>query len=323
MPKAAIKVVGERDISLAAEALRAGKLVAFPTETVYGLGADATNDLAVAAIFEAKGRPHFNPLIVHVADQADAASMVIWNPLAEQLARAFWPGPLTLILPRRKDDAISLLVSAGSETIALRAPSHPVARSLLRAAKCPIAGPSANPSGRVSPTTTDHVLQGLGDRVDIVIDGGACSVGVESTVVDATTPIPSLLRPGGLPREAIEAVLGRRLIDPGTMGNDSEFLRSPGQLSSHYAPRHPIRLEATDVGPDEGLLAFGPRPLTGAAHTLNLSTCGDLREAAGHLFAMLHDFDELDIRSIAVMRIPVEGLGEAINDRLKRAAVRP
>ena len=321
--KASAKVITDGDISIAAQMLQGGGLVAFPTETVYGLGADATNDLAVAAIFEAKARPRFNPLIVHIADQTDAAALVMWNTLAEQLATEFWPGPLTLILPRRKNSAVSLLVSAGSEAIALRSPNHPVARSLLHEARCPIAGPSANPAGRVSPTTADHVLKGLGDRIDLVIDGGSCDVGVESTVVDVTTPTPSLLRPGGLPREAIEAVLGQRLIDPSTNKNTDQHLRSPGQLSSHYAPKHSVRLEAVDIKPNEALLAFGPQPLEGAAHMLNLSPSSNLREAAGHLFAMLHELDELDIDGIAVMPVPLKGLGEAINDRLQRAAARP
>ena len=317
------KIIRDGEVSVAAETISDGGLVAFPTETVYGLGADATNDLAVAAIFEAKARPRFNPLIVHIADRTDAAALVMWNTLAEQLATEFWPGPLTLILPRRKNSAVSLLVSAGSEAIALRSPSHPIARSLLHEAQCPIAGPSANPAGRVSPTTADHVLKGLGDRIDLVIDGGSCDVGVESTVVDVTTPTPSLLRPGGLPREAIEAVLGQKLIDPSTNKNTDEHLRSPGQLSSHYAPKHSVRLEAVDIKPNEALLAFGPQPLEGAAHMLNLSPGSNLREAASHLFAMLHELDELDIDGIAVMPVPFKGLGEAINDRLQRAAVRP
>lgn len=316
-------VTDEHGIDAAARALRAGKLVAFPTETVYGLGADATDDQAVAAIFDAKGRPHFNPLIVHVVDRKQASSIAVWSDLAERLARHFWPGPLTLILPRRGDSAISMLVSAGGDTIALRAPAHPIAEALLRRTKLPIAAPSANPAGRVSPTTADHVIQGLGDKVDLIIDGGPCPVGVESTVIDLSTSRPCLLRPGGLPREDIEALIGERLTIAGKAADNVEDLRSPGQLRSHYAPDHPLRLDAVDVAPDEALLAFGPAPLEGAAYTINLSPTGDLREAAGHLFAMLHDLDRQDVSGIAVMPIPSTGLGDAIGDRLKRAAVRP
>jgi L-threonylcarbamoyladenylate synthase len=298
--------------------------VAFPTETVYGLGANATDDRAVAAVFEAKDRPHFNPLIVHVADLEQASPLAVWSELAERLARHFWPGPLTLILPRRQDSSVSMLVSAGGDTIALRAPAHPIAEEFLRRTALPVTGPSANPSGRVSPTTVDHVVDGLGDKIDLAIDGGPCAVGVESTVLDLTTPRPCLLRPGGLPREDIEAVIGERLLIKSVHadGNQSP-LRSPGQLRSHYAPRHPVRLDAVDVAPDEALLAFGPKPLEGAAYTANLSPTGDLREAASHLFAMLHDLDRRDISGIAVMPIPSTGLGHAIVDRLKRAAVRP
>lgn len=315
------KVISNDDLTLAANALHRGKLVAFPTETVYGLGADATNDLAVAAIFDAKGRPRFNPLIVHIADQTEADKLAIWGPLAGKLAAHFWPGPLTLIAPRRADSGLSMLVSAGSDTVALRIPDHPIARDLLSKAGRPIAAPSANPAGRISPTNASHVIQGLGDRIDMVIDGGACLVGVESTVIDVTQSPPRLLRPGGLSREAIEAVIGERLLSHDeAMSNDDSPLRSPGQLSSHYAPKHSVRLDALSVRPDEGLLAFGPNPVEGAACSFNLSPSGDLREAAGHLFAMLHDLDRQDIAGIAVMTIPANGLGEAIVDRLKRAA---
>ncbi|MGI9491182.1 MAG: L-threonylcarbamoyladenylate synthase [Geminicoccaceae bacterium] len=316
-------IIDRHDIEEAAGALRAGKLVAFPTETVYGLGANANDNRAVAAIFEAKGRPRFNPLIVHVADLAQASSLAVWSALAERLARHFWPGPLTLILPRPQDSSISMLASAGGDTIALRAPAHPVAEELLRRTALPITGPSANPSGRVSPTTVDHVVQGLGDRIDLVIDGGPCAVGVESTVLDLTTSRPCLLRPGGLPREDIEAVIGERLLIESAQADGSEEQRSPGQLRSHYAPQHPVRLDVVDVAPDEALLAFGPEPLKGAAYTANLSPTGDLREAASRLFAMLHDLDRQDINGIAVMPVPPTGLGHAIVDRLKRAAARP
>ncbi len=319
----AAKVTNGDDLIEAAKALRAGRLVAFPTETVYGLGADATNDQAVAAIFDAKGRPRFNPLIVHVADQSQASEIVAWTPLAERLAEQFWPGPLTLILPRRKDCQVSMLVSAGGDTLALRVPAHPIADRLLRETKRPLAAPSANPAGRVSPTTAAHVIQGLGSRIDLVIDGGACAVGVESTVIDLTTPAPCLLRPGGLPRQAIEDLLEAPLAMAGIAAEGTSPLRSPGQLRSHYAPDHAVRLDAVDVGSKEALLAFGPEPLKGAACTLNLSMSGDLQEAAGHLFAMLHDLDRRNVSGIAVMPIPPVGLGEAILDRLRRASIEP
>ncbi len=315
------KVMGEGDLAAAAAKIRHGKLVAFPTETVYGLGADATNDLAVAAIFDAKGRPRFNPLIVHVADQRDAASLSTWPPLAATLAAHFWPGPITMIVNRRDNNGLSLLVSAGSDTVALRMPDHPLALALLRLAGRPVAAPSANPAGRISPTMADHVAVGLGDRVDLILDGGTCPIGVESTVVDLTGSKPRLLRPGGLTRETIETAIGHALLDPQQeTAKDESPLLSPGQLSSHYAPRHRVRLNAEMVAPDEGLLAFGPNPIAGATCTFNLSPKGDLREAAAHLFAMLHDLDRRDIAGIAVMPIPSAGLGEAIVDRLKRAA---
>ena len=307
----------------AAAVLRSGGLVAFPTETVYGLGAIATDDRAVARIFEAKARPRFNPLIVHVLDQTAGAAIGVWSGLAQRLAERFWPGPLTLILRRRDAAGISKLVAAGGDTIALRAPAHPLARSLLAAADLPIAAPSANPAGRISPTTAEHVRRGLGDRVDMILDGGACPVGVESTVLDVTGDRPRLLRAGGLARQAIEAVIGGELREDGaSQPAAGGALRSPGQLSSHYAPRHPVRLDATEVGAGEALLAFGPAPLEGAAVSVNLSPRGDLTEAAANLFAMLHHLDAQTIDGIAVMPIPRTGLGEAIGDRLKRAAVR-
>jgi len=315
-------IVNKHGIEDAARALRAGKLVAFPTETVYGLGANATDDQAVAAIFDAKGRPRFNPLIVHVVNREQASSIANWSELAEQLACHFWPGPLTLILPRRRDSSISLLVSAGGDTIAVRVPAHPIAEKLLRQTALPVAAPSANPAGRVSPTTATHVIQGLGDKIDLVIDGGPCAVGLESTVLDLSTPRPSLLRPGGVPQEDIEALIGERVMFASVHSHGEQGLRSPGQLRSHYAPKHPVRLDAVDVAPDEALLAFGPEPLKGAAYTTNLSSTGDLREAASHLFAMLHDLDRHDVSGIAVMPIPSTGLGLAIVDRLKRAAIK-
>lgn len=305
------------DIERAAAALRAGRLVAFPTETVYGLGAIATNDRAVAAIFAAKARPRFNPLIVHVVDRAAAASLALWNARADRLAARFWPGPLTLVLPRSAGCPLSLLVSAGGDTVALRAPAHPVAQALLRATVLPIAAPSANPAGRISPTTADHVADGLGGRVDLILDGGPCPVGIESTVVDLCEGAPRLLRPGGITRAALEAEIGPLAAAAAT---DDDRPRSPGQMSSHYAPSRPVRLDATTVAPDEALLAFGPRAPEGAARSLNLSASGDLEEAAANLFGMLRALDRPEFRAIAVMPIPAGGLGEAIRDRLARAA---
>jgi L-threonylcarbamoyladenylate synthase len=305
------------EIEAAAQALRAGRLVAFPTETVYGLGAVATNDRAVAAIFAAKGRPRFNPLIVHVTHAAAARALVRWNATAERLAQRFWPGALTLVLPRADGCPLSLLVSAGGDTVGLRAPAHPVAQALLVATVLPVAAPSANPAGQVSPTTADHVDAGLGDRIDLIVDGGPCRIGVESTVLDLTCMPPRLLRPGGVTRKQLEAELGPLAPPDLTSGMRP---RSPGQLASHYAPARPLRLEVLDVAADEALLAFGPQPIQGAATTLNLSPAGDIEEAAANLFAMLRALDRPEHRAIAVMTIPREGLGEAIRDRLMRAA---
>ncbi len=303
----------------AARLIRAGELVAFPTETVYGLGGDATNERAVARIFEAKGRPQFNPLITHVPGTTEAKALVRWNDLAERLAGRFWPGPLTLVLPRAAASPIALLVTAGLDSVAIRAPDHPLAQALLRAAGRPIAAPSANRSGAVSPTRADHVAESLGDRVPLILDGGPCAVGVESTVLDLTTSPPTMLRPGGVTREAIEAEIGPIALSAALPAGDAAR-KSPGQLESHYAPSCPVRLAATAVGPGEALLAFGPHPLTGARQTLNLSAAGDLAEAAANLFAHLRALDRPDIDRIAVMPIPETGLGLAINDRLRRAA---
>lgn len=302
-------------------AIREGHLVAFPTETVYGLGADATNDEAVASIFEAKGRPRFNPLIVHVSGFAEAARHCLFNLAAKKLARAFWPGGITLVLPRRAETPLSLLVSAGLDTVAIRVPHHQVAQALLAAAGRPIAAPSANPSGRVSPTTAAHVMEGLGAAAQLayVLDGGACPLGLESSVIGFPSGVPTLLRPGAIAREEIEAVLGAPLADANAASGE-EGRASPGQLESHYAPGSPLRLNAERVSDDEVLLAFGPAAPE-AATALNLSPMGDLREAAANLFAMLRALDaQAGGRRIAVMPIPHEGLGEAINDRLKRAA---
>lgn len=293
----------------AARILRDGGLVAFPTETVYGLGADATNGRAVARIFEAKGRPSFNPLIVHVPSAAEAARHALFNPTAEKLASAFWPGALTLVLPRRADCRLSELVSAGLDTVALRVPSHPLARALIARSGHAIAAPSANASGRITATTAAHVAQSLGDNVDLILDGGATPLGLESTVIGFNGEAPVLLRAGAVARDTIEAVAGS-LSEP----SDAK-VQAPGQLASHYAPRGTLRLNATDARDGETLLAFGPNAPKDA---LNLSMSGDLREAAANLFAMLHTLD--GARAIAVMPIPNTGLGEAINDRLRRAA---
>ncbi len=303
-------------IEAAAARLRAGALVAFPTETVYGLGADAGDDAAVARIFEAKGRPRFNPLIVHIAGTEAADAIVRLDVRAEALAARFWPGPLTLVLPRRDDAGLSLLVSAGLDTVAVRAPDHPVAQALLRAAGRPIAAPSANRSGAISPTTAAHVQAELGDRPAVVLDGGPCRVGVESTIVDLSGAAPLLLRPGGVAVEQLEAMLGPLAMLPGSAG---QAPRAPGMLRRHYAPRRPLRLNAAAAAAGEALLAFGPQ--ADAAATLNLSVAGDPVEAAGNLFAMLRALDgAAGYQRIAVSPIPEAGLGRAINDRLRRAA---
>ncbi len=298
--------------------LRAGELVAFPTETVYGLGADATNDDAVAAIFRAKGRPSFNPLIIHLskADQVERLAQV--DGRAALLMQRFWPGPLSLVLRRAPQCNISLLASAGLDSLAFRVPAHPLALELIRQAGRPIAAPSANRSGRVSPTDTQHVLKELAGSIAGVLDGGPCRVGVESTVLDMTGLHPVLLRPGGITVEMLETVLGPIEIATGTQ----EAPRSPGMMESHYAPEIAVRLNASSVAADEALLAFGPDTLPGAAETLWLSRSGNVDEAAANLFAMLRRLDRPDFTAIAVMPIPEQGLGRAINDRLRRAAKR-
>jgi L-threonylcarbamoyladenylate synthase len=303
---------------------RTGQLVAFPTETVYGLGADATHGEAVARIYAAKSRPQFNPLIIHVADARAACRYVEWTDGAETLADAFWPGPLTLVLKRRPRSRISELVSAGGDTLARRVPAHPVAQQLLQAFNGAIAAPSANRSGRVSPTMAQHVMDELGDVLPLIIDGGPCAVGVESTVLDLSGEGPVLLRPGSVTREMLNGVLSREsfvVSDSQSTLHDSR-LKSPGMLASHYAPALPVRLNAITVNADEALLAFGPQVPAGAARTLNLSETGDVIEAAANLFAHLRALDDAAFRAIAVMPIPADGVGEAINDRLKRAAVR-
>ena len=313
---AALPATEEEAIDRGARLLREGRLVAFPTETVYGLGGDATSDRAVADIFAAKGRPRFNPLIVHVQGRAEAEKLALFDEQACLIADRFWPGPLTLVLRRRETSGLSLLASAGLDTVALRAPAHPVAEALLRAAGRPIAAPSANRSGRVSPTIAAHVAAELGGRVDLILDGGACPVGVESTVLDLTGPRPLLLRPGGLTLEDLAETLGP--IETAPEGETAP--RAPGRLPSHYAPKLPVRLDAMDPRPGEALLAFGPAAPPGFSEVLFLSRNGDLGEAAANLFAMLRRLDRPNFAGIAVMPIPQEGLGRAINDRLRRAA---
>jgi L-threonylcarbamoyladenylate synthase len=302
------RVADAAAIVRAARLLRDGRLVAFPTETVYGLGADARNGRAVANIFAAKGRPRFNPLIVHIASLAEAERHAEFPEAAMRLAKHFWPGALTLVLPRRTGTDLSELVSAGLDTVALRVPAHPVAAALLKEAQLPIAAPSANPSGRISPTTAAHVAEGLAGKVDFILDGGPASLGLESTVIGFEGEWPVLLRPGAIARPQIEGVAG-------PLGRADETIRSPGQLESHYAPDAPLRLDVQDAAQGELLLGFGATP--GA--TLNLSPTGDLKEAAANLFAMLRELDAKATR-IAVAPVPETGLGEAINDRLRRAA---
>jgi L-threonylcarbamoyladenylate synthase len=303
-------------IERAARLIRAGELVAFPTETVYGLGGDAANEAAVARIFKAKGRPRFNPLIVHVPDLAEAEALALFDERARLAARHFWPGPLSLVLPRRPDSGLSLLASAGLDTVALRVPAHPVAQALLRAAGRPIAAPSANRSGRVSPTTAAHVAAEFGNRVELILDAGRCAVGIESTVLDLAGPTPVLLRPGGITLEQVSAIFGP--VEMAAAGEEAP--RAPGRLASHYAPERPLRLDAGDAQPGEALLAFGPDAPAGFAEILFLSRSGDLAEAAANLFAMLRRLDRPEFSAIAVMPIPDKGLGRAINDRLRRAA---
>ena len=296
----------------AAELLQQGALVAFPTETVYGLGADARDGRAVAAIYAAKGRPSFNPLIVHLPDRRAAEALVHWSDAAEMLASAFWPGPLTLVLPLREGHGLSSLVTAGLETVALRVPAHNTARALLNRFVGPLAAPSANPSGRISPTSAAHVAAGLEGRIAAILDDGPCTVGVESTIVDISGEAPSLLRAGGLPREHLEAALGGSITISAPVSDTS--VTAPGQLQSHYAPGASVRLNASKARGNEVMLGFGDMPCT-----LNLSPSCDLTEAAARLFDHLHSLDATG-RPIAVAEIPETGLGLAINDRLRRAA---
>ena len=301
------------DIPAAAQALREGKLVAFPTETVYGLGGDATNDEAVARVYAAKGRPSFNPLITHVPDAEAAFRLGVFNDEARKLARAFWPGPLSLVVPRGPACPVSLLASAGLHSIAIRVPSHPMALEFLKAAERPVVAPSANPSGKISPTTAEHVRKHLKDKVAAVLDGGRCKVGVESTVVSFTEERPKILRHGGIPRAEIEKVLGHAI----EVESHSARPHAPGQLLSHYAPRAELRLNADAPREGEVYLGFGPLHAHGP---WTLSAKGDLVEAAAGLFRLLHEIDATGAARIAVAPIPHHGLGEAINDRLMRAA---
>lgn len=301
----------------AAKLLRAGDLVAIPTETVYGLAGDACNDLAVASIFAAKERPRFNPLIVHLAGLEQVEALAHLTPLARRLAQAFWPGPMTLVLGLRPDSPLSPLVTAGLDTAALRLPAHPLARALLERFGGPIAAPSANPSGRISPVSVAHVLAGLDGRIAAVLDGGDCAVGLESTILDATGAVPRLLRAGGLTIERIETALGQTVE---TAPTTKRRPTAPGQLRSHYAPRGSLRLHAQHAAPGEIWIGFGPdHPGT---HGLTLSANADLVEAAAQLFHMLHRADALagETGQIAVAPVPEAGLGRAINDRLRRAA---
>jgi L-threonylcarbamoyladenylate synthase len=301
-------------IAHAARRLDEGRMVAFPTETVYGLGADAANDAAIAAVFDAKGRPRFNPLIIHVTDMDMAERYVHISDTAHRLASAFWPGGLSLVLPRLEPCTVSLLAGAGLDTLAIRCPAHPTAQALITALGRPIAAPSANIFGAVSPTTAEHVAQSLGGAVDMILDGGPCYAGIESTVIDACGEQPIILRPGAVTQEEIEDVIGKVAITTKDGGNT---IRSPGMLERHYAPNCQLRINATAAKPGEAFLGFGPNTPPNA---LNLSQTGDLKEAAANLFAMLHKIEQARAGAIAVMPVPEIGLGRAINDRLRRAA---
>jgi L-threonylcarbamoyladenylate synthase len=322
--KTQILLAGEAALAAAVGYLAEGGLVAFPTETVYGLGADATNAAAIARLYQAKGRPSFNPLIAHVSHMEAAQRIGRFDALALALANAFWPGPLTLVLPKTKDCAVADLATAGLDTIAIRVPALPLAREILRAFGRPVVAPSANLSGHVSPTTAAHVQSDLAGRIDLIVDGGPVAVGVESTIVGCFDA-PMLLRPGGVPRAEIERVLGRALLQPPEDSDaDSGHPLAPGMLASHYAPRTRVRLNADHIEAGEALLAFGPVAVPGisaATAVMNLSAKGDLSEAAANLFGYLRALDAKGACAIAVMSVPHHGLGEAINDRLRRAAV--
>ena len=311
-PSAPVRGTSPADLDEAARVILAGGLVAIPTETVYGLAADATNGLAVAKIFTAKGRPSFNPLICHVASLAMAETLAEFSPLARRLAQTFWPGPLTLVLPRTKTCPVSELATAGLDTIALRSPKHVAALGLIERVGRPLAAPSANPSETISPTTAAHVAHNLGSRIDLILDGGACSAGLESTIIALTETGAVMLRPGVLPRSNIEPLTG-----PLTAPEPASNVLAPGMMRRHYAPRAKLRLNVLEPLPGEAYLAFGPPPKSHSP-SLNLSIRGDLEEAAANLFAMLRALDEQHAM-IAVAPIPDRGIGEAINDRLNRA----
>ncbi|MDA0262116.1 MAG: L-threonylcarbamoyladenylate synthase [Proteobacteria bacterium] len=306
------------NIARAVRLLLDGQLIAFPTETVYGLAGDATNQEAVSAIFGTKGRPPNNPLIIHVADLNAARQLAVFDARAELLAQTFWPGPLTIVLPRGPGCAVVSRASAGLPTIALRIPDHPVALAVLGEFDRPVAAPSANPSGQMSPTTAQHVADHLTHGVAVILDGGPCRIGLESTVIGLTDARAVLLRPGGITRSEIETLIGPLAMPATTSDTDAKL--APGLLSRHYAPSRPLRLNAIDVQAGEALLAFGQSVPVGAAILRNLSPSGTLTEAAANLFAMLRDLDQDRFTSIAVMPIPESGLGLAINDRLRRAA---
>lgn len=309
-------IESSRALSRARALIEAGEVVAIPTETVYGLAADATNGRAVARIFEAKGRPRFNPLIAHVSAFAMAEHLAVFDPLSRRLAEAFWPGPLTLVLPQAQRTPVHPLVAAGLDTVALRMPKG-FAAGLIAALGRPLAAPSANSSGRISATTAEAVEADLGDRIHLIVDGGATPVGLESTIVKVEDGAVRLLRPGGVPAHEIEHLAGMPLL------RNARGVQAPGMLASHYAPRADVRLGAVDLRAGEALLAFGRLTVAGAQNAVavaNLSPAGDMREAAANLFAMLAELDAAGASTIAVVPIPDEGLGEAINDRLRRAA---
>ncbi|HIM19930.1 MAG TPA: threonylcarbamoyl-AMP synthase [Rhodospirillales bacterium] len=305
-------ISGSKGLQRARLAIQAGDIVAFSTETVYGLGADATNNQAVAKIFKTKGRPRFNPLIVHVLNENDAKNLVSWNTAANKLSRAFWPGPLTLVLPRLPGCKVSFLANAGLDTLAIRVPSHNLARKLLSSTDCPIAAPSANKFGRMSPTTALHVDEEFGPELTLILDGGPCALGLESTVVDLTTKRPVLLRPGSITNEEIGTVIG-----PIATATQHSKIKSPGMLDRHYAPKASLRLNVNAPVDGEVLVGFGPLAPDGA---VNLSPAGDLLEAATNFFSTLRELDSAGNKKLAIMPIPTSGLGFAINDRLKRAA---
>jgi L-threonylcarbamoyladenylate synthase len=322
--KTRILPAGAAATAAASQVLAEGGLVAFPTETVYGLGADAANAAAIARLYQAKGRPAFNPLIAHVGDLDAARKIARFDAVALRLAETFWPGPLTLVLPKAQNCPVAELATAGLDTVAVRIPAHPVARDILRAFGRAVVAPSANLSGHVSPTTAAHVRGDLEGRIELIVDGGAVEVGVESTIVGCFDG-PMLLRPGGVPRAAIERVIGHALAKPpADAESETGQPLAPGMLASHYAPRARVRLHAEQVEFGEALLAFGPDKISGVDSTvtvLNLSVSGDLDEAAANLFGHLRALDASGVGTIAVMPVPNEGLGEAVNDRLRRAAV--